>query len=123
MKFSKYSILFLLALLPQLLFKEYFLTLISTIIIGAIAGWFINEKRVFLKMLLVQFIFFSILFIVKRSSIFYLDQVMDNLELPYFLMPLFFIVFNSLNIAILFYFGYKLCKLIFRRMGTLEPQV
>ncbi|MEL6941236.1 MAG: hypothetical protein AAFO82_01085 [Bacteroidota bacterium] len=114
MKLLKNNIPFLLALLPQILFSNYMLVLITTIGIGFLGAWLIEGNRVFLKMLVLQLVFFSILFLLKKDNILYLDQVIQNLELPSVIVPILFILFNTLNIAILFFFGYKFQRLLFK---------
>lgn len=113
MKRIKNTLPFILALVPQLLFEKYIYVLIITIIIGFIGAWIQEDKKIFSKMLIIQLIFFSIIFYFTKDNISYLNNVAENLKLPAFLITIIFILFNTLNISILFLFGYRLQKLVF----------
>ncbi|CAL2082516.1 hypothetical protein [Tenacibaculum sp. 190524A02b] len=113
MKRIKNTLPFILALVPQLLFEKYIYVLIITIIIGFIGAWIQEDKKIFSKMLIIQLIFFSIIFYFTKDNISYLNNVAENLKLPAFLITIIFILFNTLNISILFLFGYRFQKLVF----------
>ncbi|PZX38989.1 hypothetical protein LX97_02354 [Nonlabens dokdonensis] len=101
------------ALIPQIIFENYTYVLISIIIIGFISGWFLNDKKIFLKALILQLVFFTILYCITNKNISYLNNVAENLGMPAFIIPVIFILFNTLNFSILFSFGYRLQKLTF----------
>ncbi|AGC75274.1 hypothetical protein DDD_0147 [Nonlabens dokdonensis DSW-6] len=42
-----------------------------------------------------------------------MNNVAENLGMPAFIIPVIFILFNTLNFSILFSFGYRLQKLTF----------
>lgn len=109
---------FLIALVPQILFENYNYVLVLTIVIGFLAGWFVTDRKIFTKMFLIQLVFFSALFYSTTKNIAYLNQVIENLGMPSFLIDIIFILFNTLNIAILFLFGYRLQKLIFKKFSS-----
>lgn len=113
MKIIKSFLPLILALIPQFIFENYTLVVLFTVAVGFAGGWLLEDKKIFLKMALFQLIFFSILFFVSRGNVFYLNEVMQNLKLPLFLIPIVFILFNTLNVAILFLFGYRIQKLVF----------
>ncbi len=113
MKIIKNILPFIIALLPQIVFENYTYIVVSTIAIGFIGGLFVKYKKVFLKIVILQFVFFSLLFYLTNDNIFYLNNVVQNLGLPLLLTPVIFILFNTLNISILFSFGYWLQKLVF----------
>lgn len=112
MKIIKKIIPYLLATLPQILIENYTLIVVFTIITGFFGGYILESKKVFFKILLIQFFVFSILFFISRDHIFYLDVVLENLGMTKILAPILFITFNVLNISILFFFGFKLQNLI-----------
>lgn len=112
MKIIKNVLPIVIALIPQIAFENYTYTLVSVIIIGFISGWFLNDKKVFLKALIFQLVFFAILYYLTKNNIFYLNNVAENLGLPTLVIPIIFILFNILNFSILFSFGYRLQKLI-----------
>ncbi len=103
---------YLLALLPQVIFSQYLLVVLTTVLIGFLAAWFIEGRRVFLRMLGIQFVFFLVLFLVFQANISYLGQIMSNLKMPAIIVPILFVLFNTLNLAILFFFGYKVARMI-----------
>jgi hypothetical protein len=115
MNFAKNWVPVIIALIPQIIFENYPYILLSTIGIGFISGWFVTEKKVFLKILILQLLFFIFLFYSSNKNIQYLNEVIQNLGLPAFLIDFVFIAFNTLNITILFYFGYRLQRLIFNK--------
>lgn len=117
MKSIKNTLPYLIALIPQILIANYTVMLISVILIGFIAGWFLTDKKVFVKMMIFQFAFFTILFFTTNDNIHYLESVIENIGLPSILLPVIFILFNTLNISILFLFGFKLQKLTFSKVS------
>jgi len=110
------NILFIIAMIPQLIFKQYEWVLISIIVIGFTAAFFINHKKVFIKILILELIVFSILFFIRMENIFYFDNVFENFGISKLFVPIIFIIFNVLNISILFIFGYKLQVLMFKKI-------
>lgn len=113
MKIVKNILPIIIALIPQIIFENYTYTLVSIIVIGFISGWFLHDKKVFLKSLIFQLVFFTILYYLTNNNIFYLNNVAENLGLPTLVIPIIFVLFNILNFSILFSFGYRLQKLIF----------
>ncbi len=112
MKIIKNILPYLLATLPQIVLENYILMIAVTVIIGFFGGYVLEDKKVFLKILALQFLVFSILFFISRDHISYLDGVLTNLGMTTLLVPIVFITFNVLNISILFFFGYKLQNLV-----------
>lgn len=120
MKTIKNILPFIILLFPQVIFENYTYILVSTITIGFICGRVLDDKNVFLKALIFQFIFFTMLFYITNKNIFYLNNIAENLGLSTLLIPVVFVLFNSLNISILFLFGYKLNKLIFSNVNLVS---
>ncbi|WP_209405586.1 hypothetical protein [Pseudozobellia sp. WGM2] len=118
MRNIKYTLPFITALFPQVLFENYTFILVCTIVIGFIGGWFLTDRNVFLKMIISQLIFFGILFYTANKNISYLDHVVENLGLSTFLIDVTFILFNTLNISLLFLFGFKFQKLILNNFSS-----
>ncbi|AXG70232.1 hypothetical protein KORDIASMS9_02471 [Kordia sp. SMS9] len=112
MKLIKEYLLYFMAVLPQIFLEDYYIILLATVSIGFIAGYLIQSKKVFLKMMIIQLIVISILFYLHHDRIAYIETILQNLGLSLILIPVIFIVFNTLNIAILFFFGYKIQDLI-----------
>lgn len=106
-----------LALLPQFIFTDYRLVMAATVLIGMAAALLAPQRRVFGKMFGTELIVFSVVFFLFRDRVFYLHDVVRSLELPDILVTLVPPVFNALNVAILFYTGYKLVGLFPRRMA------
>ena len=107
---------YLLAVIPQILFKEYTWIVFSTIAIGFLSSLLIGRQQaVFLKIFIAELIVFGLLFFVSRDHVLYFDDVFKNLGISTALIPIVFIVFNVLNISLLFYFGYKVHNLFIRK--------
>jgi hypothetical protein len=105
----------LLALPFQFLFQDYSWIVISTILAGFVAQLLTEDKRLFLKVFIIELVIFALIFMYFSNRISYLDHVFQNLRLPEFLIGGFFVAFNALNIATLFFMGYKVSSLIIKR--------
>ncbi len=105
----------LIALFPQFLFEDYELIMITTILIGIIAYFSLGNQNVFFRIFLSQLFVFSIAFLIYENRIFYLYEVFRNFELPELLLVMLFILFNTLNISLLFIFGYKIGSVILNK--------
>lgn len=103
------------ALLPQFFVENYLWLTITLILIGCISKFFLKEKGVFLKMFLLELIVFTIVFFVFGDRVSYLHGILENSGLPSFLLSLLFILFNALNVAILFFTGYTLSSLFIKK--------
>jgi len=94
---------YFLALLPQFFVEDYMWLIITVILIGCISRFFLKEKYICIKLFVLELIVFSILFFILNDRIFYLEGILENLEVPNILLPILFILFNALNITILFF--------------------
>lgn len=103
---------YLLALLPQFIFQNYTLVIIGTILTGLIAAYFVAATRVFGKMFIIELFAFTIVFFMLKDRVAYLNGVLNSFALPAIALSIIFPVFNALNIAILFFTGYKLGRLL-----------
>ena len=103
--------LYIAALLPQFLFEDYMWLVITVILIGGVSRFFLKDKRVFVKLFCLELIVFTIVFFIFQDRVFYLQGVFESIELPSILLSIVFVIFNALNIAILFFTGYKLTGL------------
>ncbi len=107
---------FLIALLPQFFIDDYLWIIITVILIGSISRFFLKDKRVFIKMFVMELIVFSIIFFVFKDRVFYLHGTLESVGLPNILLSVLFILFNALNIAILFFAGYALSTLFTKKI-------
>ncbi|WP_299315150.1 hypothetical protein [uncultured Aquimarina sp.] len=103
---------YLLALLPQFIFTNYTLIVVTVILIGFISGYAAKNKLVVVKMIILELIVFSIVLFVYKDRIFYLDEIFKNLEIPIIMLSIVVPVFNALNITVLFFMGYTLSSLL-----------
>ena len=111
MKKILYKVPYLAALVPQFIFEDYVYIVLGVILIGLALGSYTAEKNVFWKMFFIEALLFLVVYYTTKERIFYLDNVFTNLEVSTYLVPVLFILFNALNIAVLFFFGYKLAQL------------
>ncbi|MFH7014646.1 hypothetical protein [Flavobacterium sp. FlaQc-47] len=95
-------------LIIQFLINNYTIILISTILIGFVAAFKIERKKVFLKSFIIGIVVFTTVFFIYESRIEYVKTLIVNLGLPNVLIYVFFPLFNALNTSILFFFGYKI---------------
>ena len=107
--------LYIVAILPQFVFEDYLWITIIVILTGWISRYFLKDKRVFIKLFILELIVFATVFFIYNDRIFYLKGVLDNLELPTILLSITFLLFNALNISILFFTGYTLNSLILNK--------
>lgn len=112
MNIIKNTLPYFLGILPQFCFQNYTVIVFITILIGFLGGYLIKSSKVFIKIAVFQFFAFIIFYIICKENIAYLNDVFENLNLPVLLLPVLFTVFNVLNISILFFFGFRLQKLI-----------
>lgn len=114
---------FVVALLAQFLINNYTVIVLFTILTGFVAAFRIERKRVFLKSFLTGVVVLTIVFLVYQSRVEYLKGLLVNLELPSVLIYVFFPLFNALNTAILFFFGYKIGTFVLERRFSGATQV
>lgn len=105
-KFTPY----LIALLPQFFIGNYIWYMITIVLIGFIARYVIKPKKVFLTMFLVELVAFSVLFLVLKDRVFYVKEIVEGAGIPVLSSTMIFILFNALNIAVLFFTGYTLSQ-------------
>lgn len=112
---------YIVAIALQLTIPNYTLIVLFTILIGAIAVFFIKRNRVLIKSFSLALIIFLVVFIIFRSRVVYMEDVINGLGLPSFLGLILFPVFNALNVTILFFMGYTLGKLFFKKTIEVTP--
>ena len=78
---------------------------------------------VFIKMMMIELIVFSTTLFIFKDRIFYLNGILENLEIPEILLSICIPIFNSLNVAILFFTGYKLGNLLPIKTIKLEEEI
>ncbi len=113
---------YVVALLPQFIFDNYLWIMITIILIGIIANLFIKRKMVFLKMFVLELITISVVYFVYENRILYLSEVFENLNISEIFVSISFLVFNALNISILFFFGFKLSSLLLNKKNKITSQ-
>lgn len=111
---------YIVVLIAQFLINNYSIILITTILIGFIAAFTIERKRVFLKSFLIAIVVFTTVFLIYQSRIEYLKGILENLGLSSVLIYVLFPLFNALNTAILFLIGYKIGVLFNERKKHIE---
>lgn len=109
---------FVLAVLPQLVFTNYIWVLISTILIGFIAYYFIPAQKVFGKMFIIELVLFFILFLIVQDRVFYIKDVLKHFGLPTFTLLIILPFFNALNVGILFFTGYQIGRLLLGKLNV-----
>ncbi|MHA7059721.1 hypothetical protein ACWGOQ_0021015 [Aquimarina sp. M1] len=110
---------YFIALIPQFIFNDYIWIVISIIFIGFISQYSIKNNLVFIKMMIIELIVFSMILFIFSDRIFYLKGILENLEIPEILLSICIPIFNSLNVAILFFTGYKLGSLFVNKTKEL----
>lgn len=113
---------YIVALVPQFIFENYTLVLVSTILIGFIAQFFIHREKVFLKIFILETIVFSIIFFLLKDRVFYLNEVSNNLGFSEILIIICFPLLNAVNVSILFFFGYKISNLLSSQMIQMKSK-
>ncbi len=112
------QLLFFAAIIPQYVFPKYEWVVVSTCVIGFLTQLLIPNGKVFFKILIWELFSYSIMFMLFKNRIFYLDLVVENLGLNKILVPVTFIIFNTLNISLIFYFGYIISNLLLNKSNT-----
>jgi hypothetical protein len=115
MKKLLYRAPYLIALVPQFIFEYYACIVLGVILIGLLLGSYTAEKSVFGKIFFIEALIFSVVYYTTKERVFYLGDIFTNLGVSTYLVPVLFVIFNALNIAILFFFGYKLGQLFLYR--------
>ncbi|OHT45874.1 hypothetical protein [Flavobacterium tructae] len=106
---------YVVVLLAQFLINNYTVILILTIVTGFIAAFKIENKRVFLKCFLIGLVVATTVFLIYESRVEYVKELFVNIGLSSLFIYVLFPLFNALNTAILFFFGYKIGTLVLER--------
>jgi hypothetical protein len=106
---------YVVVLLAQFLINNYTIILILTIVTGFIAAFKIENKRVFLKCFLIGLVVATTVFLIYESRVEYVKELLVNIGLSSLFIYVLFPLFNALNTAILFFFGYKIGTLVLER--------
>jgi CDP-diglyceride synthetase len=114
---------FIVVLLAQFLINNYTIILIFTILIGFLAAFKIERKSVFLKNFIIGLIVFTAVFLLYESRVEYVKSLFVNLGLSSVFIYVMFPLFNALNTAILFAFGFKIGGLVADRKLVKNNQV
>lgn len=104
---------FIVVIIAQFLVNNYIMILIFTILIGFLASFKIERKRVFLKSFIIGLVVFTTVFLIYESRVDYINGLLVNIGLSRFFIYVLFPVFSALNMSILFYCGYKTGQLLF----------
>lgn len=103
---------YIVVLIAQFLINNYTAIILFTILIGFIAAFKIERKKVFLKCFIIGLILFTIVFLIYKARVEYINGLFINLGLSGAFIYVFFPLFNALNTAILFFLGYKIGTLV-----------
>ncbi|MCC9018881.1 MULTISPECIES: hypothetical protein [Flavobacterium] len=114
---------FIVVLLAQFLINNYTVILLFTILTGFIAAFKIERKRVFLKCFIIGLVVATTVFLIYESRVAYVKDLLVNLGLSSLFIYVFFPLFNALNTAILFFFGYKTGTLVLERRLARTSQI
>ncbi|WP_264523083.1 hypothetical protein [Flavobacterium sp. N502536] len=106
---------YIVVILAQFLINNYIIIIIFTILTGFVAAFKIEHKKVFLKSFIIGLVVFTIVFLIYESRVEYVKGLLVNLGLSSLFIYVFFPLFNALNTAILFLFGYKIGTLVLER--------
>jgi hypothetical protein len=96
--------------------------MVFTVLIGGVTAFFIKKNNVFLKSFSVALLVFLIVFLLYKSRVVYMEDVIAGLGLPSMLSFILFPLFSALNVAILFFMGYTLGKLFSKKTPQVVPQ-
>lgn len=106
-----YAILLAGILIPQLLFPAYWAVVLVWIITGMLLAT--SVRRIFLNGFLLQLIIGGILFFLwSAGATRFLRGVPEEFDVPGFVMPLFAMLFNALNLGFCLLGGATLVKLL-----------
>ncbi|WP_428231974.1 hypothetical protein [Flavobacterium sp.] len=111
---------YIVVLIAQFLINNYTIILIFTILAGFIAAFKIEHKNVFWKCFIMGIIVFTTVFLIYESRVDYLKGLFVNMGLSSGFIYVFFPLFNALNTAILFFFGYKIGALMYGRKSLVR---
>ena len=92
---------YILVVLIQFLVNNYTVILVSIILIGAIASFKIERKRVFLKSFLIALIVFATVFLIYQSRVDYVKGLLVNLGLPGGFIYVLFVLSNNESLLLL----------------------
>lgn len=99
---------YIVVVLPQLFITNYILIIITTVLIGAIFSFYIQQEKTFLKVFVTSLISFLLLYFIFQDRVQYVVDMLGNLSLPKILALVIFPVFSALNTSILFNLGNKI---------------
>ena len=105
---------YLAALIPQFLISNYTIILISTILIGFFAAFKTENKKVFLKSFISALIILLPVFFIYQFRVNYVKNIFINFGLNdifIYGIP----IINALNTSILFFFGYTINSIFFKK--------
>ena len=114
---------FTVVLIAHFLINNYTILLIFIILTGFVAAFKIERKTVFLKNFIIGLVVFTAVFLIYESRVEYVKSFFVNLELSSVLIYVLFPLFNALNTAILFAFGFKIGILIADRKFVKNDRV
>lgn len=117
LKLIFYTLLLVTITIPQVFFSYYPVTLILWILTGITFGLLSKFPNIFWISFLFELGIISLLFfiMVDSGNKNYIYEILNNFNLPTFLLPVLVILFNSFNVATCTSFGYRLGKFIRNR--------
>lgn len=108
-----YAILLAGILIPQLFFSSYWAVVLVWIITGMLVS---SVRRIFLNGFMLQLIIGGILFFLwSAAETKFLRGIPEEFDVPGFVMPLFAMLFNALNVGFCLLGGAVLVRLLFNR--------
>lgn len=113
---------YIIAIGLQFIIPNYTLIMVFTILTGSVAAFFIKKNSVFIKSFSVALLVFLIVFLMYKSRVVYMEDVIAGYGLPKMLSFVVFPLFSALNVAILFFMGYTLGSLFSKKAIQITSQ-
>lgn len=111
--YAPYLLLIIGILVPQVLFINYWWIIVCWIVVGAGITLIKEQRRIFLKILIIEAVIAGILFYTAgEANAFYLSDAMSEVGVSSTWLGLIFILFNALNAAFVGLIGSALVRLM-----------
>ena len=103
-----------LALIPQFFFDNYLMIVWSITFLGILFRYYFKRRNVFSKIFILETVTYSIFLFFTWDRLFYLPEIMLKFGISEYILIVILVVFNALNISVLFYTGYCVCDLLIK---------
>ncbi|MEL6970386.1 MAG: hypothetical protein AAFZ63_01105 [Bacteroidota bacterium] len=99
------GVFYLFALVPQFVFTQYEWMVAAVFLIGFCSAFAFRSGQVFWPLFIMQVLLTGIAFFLLGDRVSYLGDVLANFGIPAFALPILFVLFNALNVPLIFLFG------------------